>query len=132
MPNASSSTAAPPIAMPAIAPLLKVGLEADESVTEEVGSVLEAVSDGVFEAAVLADGVAVDVVPLLAAFGFKSLYASQSGFGAASGQSSAKQMEYSWPLTAGAQRTLYRAFMNVSRVSASSSEKPKYLLATVN
>lgn len=94
MPNASRRTAAPPIAMPAIAPLLRVGLEAEVPVPEEAGSVLEAVPEGVCEAVVLVDDAAVGPVPLLAAFGFRSLYASQSGSGAASGHSSAKQMEY--------------------------------------
>lgn len=80
--------------MPAIAPLLRVGLEAEVPVPEEAGSVLEAVPEGVCEAVVLVDDAAVGPVPLLAAFGFRSLYASQSGSGAASGHSSAKQMEY--------------------------------------
>lgn len=118
--------------MPAIAPLLRTGLDSGAAVPEEVASESEEVLDGVLEAAVSIEDVPVDPVPLLGAFGFKFVYASQSGFGAARGHSSAKQMEYSWPLTSGAQRTLYLAFINVSRVSASSSENPKYLLATVS
>lgn len=55
-------------------------------------------------------------------------YASQSGLGAASGHSVAWQREYSCPSMGGAQRTLYRAFRNVLKVLASSSEKPAYLL----
>jgi hypothetical protein len=69
-------------------------------------------------------GVSVTAADLLTPYGCMSLYTSQLDSGAASGQSFARQIEYSWPFMGGAQRMLYLAFIKVESVAASASEKP--------
>jgi len=130
------------MATPAIAPVESC---APDSAVEDGGADVVGAPVGV----VVADGAPPLVCcgPVLFPAGWRFTYAAQSGYfsvvscksmpvepwegllevltlGAASGHSGAWQSEKSWPLTAGAQRTLYREFMKVSSVEASVSEKP--------
>ena len=109
-----------PMTMPAIAaPGMSVAEPESLLVGEDVELVELVVAEAVVEFPPEASGV-------------KLAYAAQSGLGSASGQSWARQREYSWPSTCGAHRLLYLAFMKVSMVWASSSEKPNTWLAIVN
>lgn len=105
---AMSTTAAPPIAIPAMSPPVSTVPPLESEFVDAVGL---AVAD--------------EVVPeVLDARGWMLSYASQSGLGSARGHSSFKQMESSLPLTAGAHLLLYMVFMSVSFSNASSEEKP--------